>query len=271
VTRSWRRHPLISTGIVGSIALILIVALFAAPPWPLGRPTSEVATIWIAALAASGTLLAVVAAVWNADEASRNADTATRIAAEAAEREEQARHDAVRPVLSVRIRWATVRFENRNIEEKNLTPEGLEQWRAFLERDGDNGSVTVTIQNDGAHTAVSLQPLLERITGDHREPRYLSIRSPDARYRFNLPVSQSIEIGRSDASIVAGSRWYLTFLYEDALGWLWRSRGLVEFGDTGGRIPNTEKGVHVLRGLLWQDVPLEQPTRLTGLPDDLPN
>lgn len=261
--RLWRRHPIISIGLAIALAFALAIAIYSEPPWTPGKPTTEFATIWVTTLTAVGTILAAIAAVWNADEAARNADLAARIARETAEREERTHHDAVRPVLSVRMRWATVRYENRNIEGELLTPE----WQSFFDQHGDNGSVTLLVKNDGSHTAVYLHALLERLDGDTRQPHYLTLRTSEtARFRLNLPVGESIEIGRSAPEIANDTRWYLTFLYEDILGSLWQTRGLIEISDMGGRIPDSHKGVRILRGLLFQDVPLESATQLTELP-----
>ncbi|MGI8854577.1 MAG: hypothetical protein ACR2JW_02395 [Thermomicrobiales bacterium] len=66
--------------VVAAIAAIVSITIITVPPWPLGRPTRDEATVWITALTGCGTIAAVAVAGWAAWQSQRAADGTQRTA-----------------------------------------------------------------------------------------------------------------------------------------------------------------------------------------------
>lgn len=251
----WMRHYALYL-IIG-VAILAVTVVFALRAD--SRLHNDTANTLVTGIAAIGTLLAVGVAL-------RTVQEAVRTATKAAQREEVIRHDAVRPILSVHARWAEVQFEYRHIEQMT------DAMRTFLDEHGDDGSIEITVRNDGLQTAVAVQCLLENVSTTRDEKRYLQLRTPEtARHRLNLPVGANETFVRSHPALGIGCDFCLTFFYEDVIGWLWQTRGRVELNLTGGPIPGVPNGIRLMPGILSWDIYLEPAARIGFLPSGLPD
>lgn len=222
--RHWLRAN-VGWFIAASIALTIGVAVLAVPPWPFspfGSPSRENAAVWVGAFAASGTLMAVWAALRNADEAARSADVAMKSAAfavkvsgESERREERIRHEAVRPVVSVREAVYSVWSEG--------------------DTDGTGGYFRIEIDHEAGQTGFDTAAKLEtRDVGTQRhivslQPRRGTILRSRSEAKFHPdfradnsdgdPLGLRFEAG--DECLIGKWRWTLVCSFRDSLGWRW--------------------------------------------------
>jgi hypothetical protein len=147
-------------------------------------------------------------------------------------RDEEMRHDAVRPTLRMDVAWSEDASTLPSIAglESKRRKEILGAIQTMTELFGPPGAVEMIVANDGAQTAVNVQALLARdITGFGKHP-LLSLTSLEGgRNRYNLRAGERVRLSAADQGIAQGEQWTLLLAYEDVLGWRWAARARIEF------------------------------------------
>ncbi len=226
-----RRHGL-SVVLPAAMSAVFLIAAWTTFAWPPRRPSESDAMVWTAAAAAIATLAAVWASLWNADEASRNADeasrnadTALRIARENAEREDEMRHEAVRPIVTIDGTWEEIlesppqprrgRLRLRVIHEQGLT--------------GFNVNLFLLPQQPGSPSYLRFGDILRPQSG---RTTYLSGRPNSGDGLVIYDSGESDLFGK-------GTRWWIICRMSDVYGGYWEQRSdTVQFINTSLDMPH---------------------------------
>lgn len=211
-----------------AMAAIIGIAAIAAPPWPLGRPSHDEATIWVTALTGAGTLAAVAIALWLDANGQRQA--------------ERFRHDAIRPALTAKVTWG---------ESSNLW---INIWN-WGQHAALNLRISVVIETPTRE--VIRLPLLhgEALSRPVVLAPYSQEASPDSEGK------KYIGYYTADGISVEGNAGRIVFRYEDILGWTWENTTAVTFGS-----PSLSNGTN--RQHMDMGEPRPIPRRLAGWPGE---
>lgn len=211
----WLKIQAFNAAIVVAVVAVFLIAAISTFAWPPRRPGSEDAMIWTAAFAAIGTLAAVWAALRNAKEASRSADVALQIAKENQDQNELLRHEAARPVISVRGTWARI------LNPPPASDIGhLRLWVSHIEGLTGFGIYIVLLpQQPGLpftlHSGSTLRPQSSLTSYIGADP----VSGPGV-IRYN---------GKSDLFGIS-TMWWIVCRIQDLYGWWWEQRSqLIQF------------------------------------------
>ncbi len=214
-----------------AIVAIIGIAVIAAPPWPLGRPSHDEATIWLTALTGAGTLAAVAVALWSGASSQRQG--------------EHFRHDAIRPALTTTLTW-------RSGERGSGLWLNVSNW-------GQQAAVNLRI----AVVIETPRPMVRRLPLFHGDAQSRSVvLLPYGQQRMTNQDGKGYFEYHSNEDVPAeDNSGHIIFWYEDILGWTWESMIPVTFGG-----PGLSNGAH--QQVMEMSEPKAIPHRLSGWPGE---
>lgn len=178
-----------------------------------GYMSGATATIWVSGATALATLAAVAAALWGASaaaytakEAEAQANAATRRADDEAIRSELIRHEAVRPVASIRSFKCGTQYFAVGFDHESGGP-GFEM----------QGAVVMTA--NGQHIWLRQPP-----TGGILRPRQEALLHPDL-VDINSAVAP-LRFERNDVGFQQNDMVSITCYFRDSIGWWWKQESL---------------------------------------------